>query len=169
MNTRFIITAVSTSALNLLLNAAAFVFVLKDFFETHPAGPPEFMKQLNRDVDQLIPWALAISALAMGVFITTVIKWSGATTFTSGLVSGLLVGFLFWTGVNFGIYASSNHFSLAAMLADLPCSALSMAISSGFAAWMLNRDRAQQESPSQQHDGPPVLQPLTAAERRPSR
>lgn len=148
MKTRFIITALLTSVLNLLLNAAAFAIILKDFFARHPSGSAEFMRQLNRDVDQLIPWALAVSALAMGVFITTVVKWSGAESLGSGLWYGAIVGFLFWTGVNFGIYASSNLFSLAGVLADLPCSALSMALSSAFAAWMLNRHGVKQETPS---------------------
>lgn len=136
---RFIVTALLTSVLNLLLNAAFSVFILTDFFAAHPPGPPEFTRQLNRSADELILWALAVCALAMGFFITTVMQWSGAKTFASGLKHGLIVGVLFWTGVNFGIYSSSNHFSLAGVLADLPCSALCMAISSGFAAWFLHR------------------------------
>ena len=52
---------------------------------------------------------------------------------------GALFGSLFWLAVNSGLYASSNHFSLAAVLADTPTSALCMALSASLAAWLLHR------------------------------
>ncbi|HSO33632.1 MAG TPA: hypothetical protein VLT33_13960 [Labilithrix sp.] len=139
MNARFVLTGLLTSALNLLLHAGLFVGFLKDFFEAHPAGSPEFLRQLNRGLDELVPWALVASALALGFFITVVVRWSGAKGAVSGLKSGAVMGLLYWAGINFGLYASSHNFSLPSTLADLVCSALCMTLSAGFAAWMLNR------------------------------
>jgi len=139
MNARFILTGLLTSALNLLLHVALFVVFLKDFFAAHPAGSPEFLRQLNRGMGELVPWALAASALALGFFITIVVRWSGAKGAVSGLKVGAIMGSLYWAGINFGLYASSHNFSLPSTFADLVCSALCMALSAGFAAWMLNR------------------------------
>jgi maspardin len=139
MNKNFLLTGLATTIVNLLLNAVAYFIFLKDFFASHPAGSEEFMKQLNRD--QLIGWAMVVTSLTMGFFITTVIKWSGATTFVSGLKNGLITGVLFWSSVNFGLYASSNHFSQASVFVDTVCSATAMTISAGVAAWMLGRGR----------------------------
>jgi hypothetical protein len=141
MNKKFLITGLLTTIINLLLNIAVYVFVLKDFYRAHPAGSEEFMKQLHRPPDQLIAWAMIVTSIAMGFLITTTMKWSGAKTFTSGLKYGSILGSLFWCSVNFGLYASSNYFSQASVCVDFACSAASMTISGACAAWMLGREK----------------------------
>lgn len=136
---RIFITGFLTSIVNLLLNTLGYVFVLKHFYETHPAVSEECMKQFHRKPEELIIWAMAVTSLAMGFLITITIKWSGATTLLAGLKSGSLMGFLFWGSVNFGLYASSNFFSEASVFVDTLCSATAMTLSAVFAAWMLGR------------------------------
>jgi hypothetical protein len=135
----FILSGLMATVSNLLLNAGAYFLFLKDVFEAHPPVSPEFQKQLVRPSGQLIGWAMAVTSLTMGFFIATVIKWSGARTFGSGLKKGFIVAFLFWSSVNFGLFASSNHFSLTGVLADLPCSVIAMTIAAAVAAWLLGR------------------------------
>jgi hypothetical protein len=142
MNARFALTGTLTSALGLLLNGAAYALVLKGFYQSHPAGPPEFVGQLHREPGQLVGWALAVSALAMGFLVTVVMRWSGTRTFLDGLRRGTILGLLFWACVNFGLFASSHVFSQAAALVDWVCSALCMALCAAFAAWMLGRGPA---------------------------
>jgi hypothetical protein len=142
MNTNFLGAGLITSAINLLLNAAAYIFVLKEFYRSHPAVSQEFMRQLHRQPDQLIGWAMVITSLAMGFLITMVIKWSGARTFASGLQYGLIMALLFWGSVNFGLYASSNFFSQATVFVDYICSVTAMTISGAIAAWLLGYDRS---------------------------
>ena len=89
----------------------------------------------------MVLWSLAVSALAFGYFITTVVRWSGATSWSAGLRAGAIVGVLVWAGFNFGLYSSSNNFSLQGTLADLLSSALCMTLSAGFAAWLLHAKR----------------------------
>jgi hypothetical protein len=141
MDKKFLITGLVTSIINLLLNAGTYFFFLKSIFEKYPPVSAAFQKQLVRPADQLIGWAMAATSLAMGFFITTVIKWSGAKTFELGLKKGFIVAFLFWSSINFGLYASSNHFSLVGVFADLACSVMAMTISAAFAAWMLGRGK----------------------------
>jgi hypothetical protein len=138
---RFVLAGLTTSLLNLILHGGVYALFLKDFYAAYPAGPPEFLRQLNKGVDELVPWSLALSALSLGFFVTIVVGWSGAKTFGSGLRAGLLFGGLYWAGIDFGLYASSNNFSLPSTLVDIVCSALCMALSAAFAAWMLHRKK----------------------------
>lgn len=139
MIARFIVVGLSTSALNLVLHGAAYALILKDFYRAHPAGSEAFVKELNRGPGELVWWAMAVTSLSMGFFITMVMKWSGAKTWLAGLSQGALVGFLFWSSVNFGLYASSRVFSGASVFVDLACSGTCMTIASAFAAWMSSR------------------------------
>jgi len=139
---KFLISGLVTTVTNLLLHSVVYFSFLKDFYRSHPAGSEEFVKQLHRGPNDLIGWAMAVTSLAMGFLITTVIKWSGATTFSSGLKYGLVVGLLYWGSVNFALYASSNYFSQASAIVDFACSATVMTISGAVAAWMLGRGKA---------------------------
>lgn len=139
MSKNFMLSGLTATVVNLIMNAVAYFFFLKDVFRAHPPVSAEFHKQLVRPADQLIGWAMVVTSLTMGFFIATVIRWSGARTFVSGLKNGFIVGFLFWSSVNFGLYASSNHFSLTGVWADLPCSATAMAVAAAAAAWVLGK------------------------------
>jgi len=136
---KFILTGLLTSMINLILNALAFFLLLGDIYKTYPGLTREFTETFERKPEELIIWAMALTSLAMGYFITLVMKWSWARTFATGLKYGTAVGFLFWISVNSGLYASSHMFSLPAFLADTLCSGLSMTLSAAFAAWMLGR------------------------------
>lgn len=137
MNRKFLVTGLITSVVNLLLNAAAYFLILKSFYRSYPAVSEEFARQLHRGPGELIMWAMIVTALAMGFLITTVIKWSGAKTFVSGLKYGSIVATLFWGSVNFGLYASSNFFSDTTVFVDYVCSAAAMTLSGAVAAWLL--------------------------------
>ena len=141
----FIFTGIVTTIINLILHSGAYFVFLKDFYAAHPAGSAEFLEQLNRPPDQLIIWALLVSSLAFGFFITTTIKWSGAKTFGSGLRYGFILGFLFWTAINFGLFSAQNIFSLPSVFADLGCSVFAMTVSAGVSAWMLGKGLTNRE------------------------
>ena len=141
MNKNFILSGLIATVVNLLVNAGAHFLFLKNVFEAQQPVSEELQQQLERPSDQLIGWALAVSALTMGFFIATVIKWSGARTFISGLKKGFLVAFLFWSSINFGLYSSNNHFSLTWILADLPCSVAAMTIAAAASAWVMGKGK----------------------------
>ena len=141
MNKNFILSGLVATIVNLLIVAGLHFLFLKDIMQANPPVSAEFHQQLIRPPDQLIGWAMVATSLTMGFFIATVIKWSGARTFGSGLKKGFIVGFLFWSSVNFGLYASSNQFSQVGVFADLPCSALAMAVASAVAAWVLGKGK----------------------------
>ena len=142
MNRNFVLTGCITAVTNLLLHTATYFGFLKNFYASHPVGSKEYLAQLNRPPEQLVIWALLVSALTFGFFITTTIKWSGARTFGSGLKFGIVLGLLFWTAMNFGLFSAQNIFSLPSVFADLVCSAFAMTISAGVSAWMLGKEKA---------------------------
>ena len=139
MKRAFFLSGLVTSAANLVLHAAVYFLFLKEFYRAHPAGTQEFVKQLHRGPDELVGWAMAVTSLAMGFLITTVIKWSGATTFLSGLRKGCILGLLYWGSVNFALYASSHFFSRESVFVDFVCSSTVMTIAAAVSAWMLGR------------------------------
>jgi hypothetical protein len=141
MKKNFILSGLIATVVNLLVNAGAHFLFLKNVFETQQSASEELHQQLERPSSQLIGWALAVSAITMGFFIATVIKWSGARTFGAGLKKGFIVAFLYWSSVNFGLYASNNHFSLPWVLADLPCSVAAMTIAAAFSAWVMGKEK----------------------------
>jgi hypothetical protein len=145
MKKRFLLSGLATSVSSLLLNAAAYFLVLKDVYRAHPTISEEFMKQLHRPSDQLIAWAMAVTALAMGFLVATAMKWSGARTFASGLRRGFVFAALFWGAVNFGLYASSNYFSSQAVFVDYACSVTAMTLSAALAAWILGQGKRREE------------------------
>lgn len=144
MYKNFLISALITTVINLLLHAVAYFAFLKDFFKSHPAVSEDFMKQLQREPDRLIVWAMVVTSFAMGFLITTVIKWSGARSFASGLKNGFIISFLFWGSVNFGLYASSNHFSQAGVFVDFACSVMVMTMSGAVAASLLGMRKTEE-------------------------
>lgn len=146
MNRNFFISGLITSVINLMLHATVYAIFLRDFFARHPAVSVEFSRQLSRPPDQLIIWAMIATSLTMGYLITLLMYWSGARSFIEGIKPSFFMSALFWSSVNFGLYASSNHFSGANMFADLASSIACMTISGAFAAWMLGRSPQALES-----------------------
>ncbi len=135
---RICIAVVVAALVDLALHGAIYAVLLADFFDAHPAGSDSFVEQLQRQPDELVVWALALSALAMGAFVTAVMWWSGTDTWWRGLRRGAVVGGLFWTAINSGLYASSHLFSLPGVLLDTPCSAACMAVAAACAASLLH-------------------------------
>ncbi len=147
MNKKFLLAGIGTTIVNLGLHAAAYFFILKDVYQSHPAVSEEFRRQLSRKPEDLVGWAMAATSLAMGFLITLVMDWSGARTFRTGLKSGFIVALLFWSSVNFGLYASSNFFSEASLFADLACSVAVMTLACAVAARMLEGGESRRLSP----------------------
>jgi hypothetical protein len=148
MNINFLITGFVTSVSCLLLNAAAFILILKGVYRAYPVISEEFMKQLHKPPDQIIVWAMVVTSLAMGFLVTTAMKWSGARTLASGFKKGLIFAALYWGAVNFGLYGSSNFFSQETVFIDYACSVTAMTLSGALAAWLLGKGKRGKEPAS---------------------
>jgi hypothetical protein len=134
---RFVVAALGTSLVNLTLHALVYALFLKGFYRAHPPGSEAFVRQLHRGPEQLVVWAMVVTSMTMGLFIATVMRWSRAETVVAGLKLGAVVGVLFWSAVNSGLYASSHLFSLPSVLVDTVCSALCMTLAAAFSVWAM--------------------------------
>lgn len=152
-NARFALAALGTSLVNLALHAAAHFLFLQHVYRAYPPGSEAFVRQLSRAPDELVVWAMAMTSVTMGLLITTVMRWSRATTPGAGLKCAALLGLLFWSAVNSGLYASSHHFSLPGALVDTLSSALCMTLAGTSAVWMMHGARPiRSADPSEQVD-----------------
>ena len=116
MSKPFLTAALVTTIVLFILNALVFVFILDDYFHDHPAVSAEFAQQLYRPPGKIIWWAMVLSAIAIGLLVTTVMKWSGARSFGSGLKPGFTFSLLFLSAVDFGLLASTNNFTTGGAL-----------------------------------------------------
>jgi len=137
MNKKFFIAGVVTSAVHLLMHVLAYVLLLKDLYERYPAIPEGIPGQWERMPGRLVPWGLAVSSLAFGFFITLLMSHTGARTFLAGLKTGFAPALLFWSSINFGLYASSYMFSSVSLFADLACSTTIMTVACAVSARVL--------------------------------
>ena len=140
MTKKFLVVGFVTTVVLFLLNGIAYAAILKSIFHSYPAVSEAFANQLYRTDSDLIWWAVICCSIAIGFLVTTVTKWSGARTFTAGIRSGVIFGFLFLCSVDLGLYASTNNFTIVGALADMACSTTTITISSAIAAWMLGRE-----------------------------
>ena len=141
MSKKFLLTGIATTLLLFLLNAVAYVAFLKNFFQSHPVISSEFMKQLYKPDSEIIWWATVLSAIAIGFLVTTVIHWSNARTFLTGIRAGFVFSILLLCGVDFGLLASTNSFSTASAFADIITSTTMITLSGAVAAWLLGRGK----------------------------
>ncbi len=142
MTKKFFFAALITTVVLFVLNAIVYAVFLKDFFQNHPAVSSEFTRQLYKSDDQLIVWAVVLCSISIGFLVTTVIKWSGARTFTQGIKAGFVFAILFLFSVDFGLLASTNNFTTAGAFADIICSTTAVTLSGAVSAWMLGRESA---------------------------
>jgi hypothetical protein len=143
MNKQFAVVGVAVSIVLFVLNAIGYEVFLKDFFQSHPAVSPEFMRQLYRPDDQMIGWAVVLCTFSLGFLVTIVVKWSGARSFPAGLRSGFAFAILFLCSVDFGLLGTTNNYTTASAFADIGCSTTTVTLAAAFAAWMFGRGKVR--------------------------
>lgn len=82
-----------------------------------------------RPMTDMVWWALIVSNLVYALFLTLVLKWSGASGWMDGLKTGALFGLLFVLTIDLSFYSMTTMFnSVGAMLADMVVSTVMAAI-----------------------------------------
>ena len=70
--------------------------------------------------DEMIWWAMIVSNLILALFITLVLKWSGAKSITDGLKTGAVIGFLTGLSMDLSFYSMTTMFNnLTALIVDV--------------------------------------------------
>ena len=70
--------------------------------------------------DEMIWWAMIVSNLILALFITLVLKWSGAKSVTDGLKTGAAIGFLTGLSMDLSFYSMTTMFNnLTTLIVDV--------------------------------------------------
>jgi hypothetical protein len=74
----------------------------------------------NRPQGEMIWWAIILSNLVYALFLTLMLKWSGASGWLAGLKTGALFGLLFGVTIDLSFYSMTTMFnSINTMLVDM--------------------------------------------------
>ncbi|MBN1985372.1 MAG: hypothetical protein JW761_03655 [Prolixibacteraceae bacterium] len=69
---------------------------------------------------EMIWWAMIVSNLILALFITLVLKWSGAKSVTDGLKTGAIIGFLTGLSMDLSFYSMTTMFNnLTTLIVDV--------------------------------------------------
>lgn len=70
--------------------------------------------------DEMIWWAIIVSNLVLALFVTVVLKWSGAKSITDGMRIGAVIGFLTGLSTDLSFYSMTTMISnLTALIVDV--------------------------------------------------
>jgi hypothetical protein len=102
-----------------LLGWLVYGILLADFMMSN------FNQCPNRPMEEMIWWAMILSNLIYALFLTLILKWSGAKDWIDGLKTGALVGFLYAATIDFSFYSMTTMFNnFGALIVDLIVSTL---------------------------------------------
>lgn len=74
----------------------------------------------SRPDAEMIWWAMIVSNLVLALFVTVVLKWSGAKSVTDGLKTGAIIGFLIGLSMDLSFYSMTTMFNnLTALIVDV--------------------------------------------------
>ena len=84
---------------------------------------------MNRPQSEMIWWAIILSNLVSALFLTLILKWSGASVLIDGIKTGALIGFLLSLSIDLSYYSMSTMFnSFGAILVDFVVSSFMYAV-----------------------------------------
>ncbi|QGY44210.1 DUF1761 family protein [Maribellus comscasis] len=87
--------------------------LLADFMAAHSDA------SLNRPDDQMVWWAMILSNLVLGLLVTLVLKWSGATSIIDGIKTGAIFGFLMGLTMDLMMYSMTTQYDLTVVFVDV--------------------------------------------------
>jgi len=80
-------------------------------------------------MNELTWWALIVAYFSFALLLTLILKWSGAKTFSNGLQTGALVGFLMAVGIDLSSFSMTTMFkNPGALITDICVYALMYAV-----------------------------------------
>jgi hypothetical protein len=111
-----------------------FDLAMVSFYNANDAGSATF----NREV--ALQWSIGLGNLALAALLALCIAdRAGSPTIAGGLLTGAVVGFLVWFGVDFTFYGYQSRWSLTLTLVDPLLAAIQMGIAGAVIAAVLAR------------------------------
>lgn len=106
-----------------LLGWLVYGILLMDYSTAH-------MNQcVNKPSGEMIWWAMIASNLISALFLTLILKWSGAKGILDGLKTGAIFGILFALSLDLGFWSMTNMFNnFGALVVDVLVTSVTMAV-----------------------------------------
>jgi hypothetical protein len=97
-----------------ILGWLVYGILLADFSQSN------YNQCMNRPSAEMVWWAIILSNLVYALFLTLMLKWSGAARWTDGLKTGALFGLLFGVTSDLSFYSMTTMYnSIGSMLTDM--------------------------------------------------
>ena len=71
-----------------------------------------------RPDSEMIWWAMILSNLIVGLLITLILKWSGASRPIDGIKIGALIGLLLCLAIDLSMYSMTTMYNITAIIVD---------------------------------------------------
>ena len=132
MDKKIIIAALLGSVVSFLLGWLVYGILLMDFYSSHM----NYYHGLMKDPPNLA--AIFAGGLAMSFLIAYIYrKWSGTTSFATGFMNGLIIGFLVSLSFNLYMYASMDLYARRVIVVGVITGTLFNAVLGGVIGWYL--------------------------------
>jgi uncharacterized membrane protein len=105
-----------------------------DFYAANDAAAANFSRDVN------LQWSIGLGNLALAALLTLCIaNQASAATIAGGLITGAVIGFLVWFGVDFTFYGYQNRWNLTLTIVDPLLAAVQFGIGGAVIAAVLAR------------------------------
>ena len=105
-----------------------------DFYDANDAAAANFSRDAN------LQWSIGLGNLALAALLTLYIaNQASAATIAGGLITGAVIGFLAWFGVDFTFYGYQNRWNLTLTIVDPLLAAVQFGIGGAVIAAVLAR------------------------------
>ncbi|HVZ97387.1 MAG TPA: hypothetical protein VG847_10960 [Chitinophagaceae bacterium] len=132
---KFLIGGIAGGVVYFLLGYLFYGNLFSDFFSKNGGTATG----VSRAMDQFVWWALILGNIIAGCVLSYVFIKANVTTVGSGLITGLILGFLISASYDLTMYATSNIMNHKAVLADIAVFAIMSAIAGAVTGWICGR------------------------------
>jgi len=140
MDTKVLLAALAGAVTSFLTGWIIWGMALKSFMESNTS---EACVGCSRG-EEMVLWALFIGCFAWSLLLALLFsRWAGISTFKSGAMAGIWVGFLIALGMDFFMYAGSHMFTMNAVIVDIIANAIQGALVGGVVGLVLGYGEAK--------------------------
>ena len=72
----------------------------------------------NRPMEEMVWWSMIVSNLILGLLLTLILKWSGASGVSDGIKTGALFGLLMALSMDLMMYSMTTMYNMTAIIVD---------------------------------------------------
>ena len=141
MNKKFLLATIASAVVMAIPSAIISATFYYDFLKAHSGLTSDVWDKFQRSAEQTETIAAIISLLFIGIFISSVVYFTKATTFFDGMKWTFFFGCLLAGTTNFGLLATTHYWSYYSAIIDIFVAAITFALGGGVAALILGKGK----------------------------